>query len=244
LIQRGTDRFETAVTPEERVSPDPEKQELAKAAYDQGRRLMDAGDFAGAARYFDQGISLDPQQPAGYAGLAESFYKRRNVGGEIEALKRGVVAAPGYRLYSLLGFAFRRGERWDDAINAFGKALDMMPGNVKDVALYEAYALCYAKKRRYREALGPLEAAYRINPRSPAAVYLLAGCHDALGHRDQAVKFYREYLGLADSDKTRVRYASRRLEALTKGNSAAGITAQELIEMLETVVKEATKPDR
>jgi tetratricopeptide (TPR) repeat protein len=243
LVQRGTERFETAITPEERASIDPKQAELAKAAYDQGRKLMEVGDFVGAAKYFNQAISLDPSQPAGYSSLAESFYRRRNPSGEIEALKRGVIAAPGYRLYGLLGFACRRAERWDEAINAFGKAIALMPDQAKDLALYEAYAFCLVKKRRYGEALSPLESVHKINPRSPAAVYLLGACHDALKNRDQAMKFYREYLGLGDSDKNRVKYANRRLDILTKGSQATRDSAKQLIDMLEPVVKEATKPD-
>jgi tetratricopeptide (TPR) repeat protein len=91
--------------------------------------------------------------------------------------------------------------------------------------------------------LGPLESACKINPRSPAAVYLLGACYDALNHRDQAMKFYREYLGLGDSDKNRVKYANRRLEMLTKGSQATKDSAKQLIDMLESVVKEATKPN-
>ena len=244
LVQRGADRFETAVTPEERAAFDPRQTELAKSAYDQGRKLMDAGDFAGAAGYFNQTISHDPGQPAGYAGLAESHYRRGNKAHEIDALKRGVAAAPGYRLYSLLGFACRWADRCDEAIDAFGKAFALMPADVKDTAMLEQFGFCYMRKRRYQEALSPLEAAYKINPRSPASVYLLGGCHDSLDNRDQAMQFYRSYLSLGDKNPEWTKYARRRLDALAKGPQEKGSAVEQLLKLLEVIVKETTRPQQ
>ena len=243
LVQRGPGRFETAVTPEVTIV-DPREAELAKGAYDEGRKLMEAGDYAGAAARFNESIAHHSGQPASYSALAESFFRRGDRTGEIEALKRGVAAAPSFRLYSLLGFSLRQTERFDEAIEAFGKAVALMPSAVRDAAVYEQLGYCQMRKRRYREALGPFEAAFKINPRSPGAAYFLGGCHDALGNRDQAMQFYRTYIGLGDNNEQRVKYARGRLDKLSKGLQPGAGAAEQLLKMLESVVKEATKPDK
>lgn len=240
LVQRGRHRFETSITPE-KPEMGTEKAALAKAAYDEGRRRMEARDYAGAAALFEKAISQVPFAPSYYAALAESFFRRQDSNGEIDALKRGVAAAPSYSLYSLLGIACRAGGRFDEAIDAFDKAIAVMPPDVKDIEVYQQFGFCRMKKRQYREALALFETAYSINPRSPAAVYFLGGCHDVLDNRDQAMRFYRDYLALRHSNNDWNKYAERRLRALQGKERSGPSTADQLIGIVDTIVRDVAR---
>ena len=243
LAQRGDRRFETAVTPET-VVQNPQELALAKAAYDDGRKRMQSRDYAGATAFFEQAISHDPSSASLYTALAESYFRRGDSKGELEALKRGVAAASSYHLYCLLGGAYRGAKQFDEAIDAFSKALMVKPPDYKDIALYEQFGFCRMKKRQYREALSLFESAYAINPRSPAAVYFQAGCHDALHDRDQAIRFYRDYLALRHSDNEWNKFAEKRVDSLLKGEEAGSRTADQIIALIDDIARDIISVNR
>jgi tetratricopeptide (TPR) repeat protein len=51
----------------------------------------------------------------------------------------------------------------------------------------------YYDLRQYAEALDAFKRAY-LNYEEPAFLFNIAQCHRALGHRDEALQFYRSYL--------------------------------------------------
>jgi tetratricopeptide (TPR) repeat protein len=235
MIQRGAGRFETVITPEELVL-DPQKTAQAKAAYDKGRKLVEARDYAGAVRCFNEAILYDPHQSAIYSALAEVHFKRGDLASEIEALRKGTATAPSYGLYSLLGFAYRRANRFDEGIETFIKAVALMLPNRPDANVFEQLGFCYMKKRRYREALASFESAYQANPGSPAATYFLGGCHDVLDDRDQAVRWYQAYLDLRHNDEKWNQYARRRLDTLRRGPRTQSKAADQLLTILDAFI--------
>ncbi len=239
LVQRGTGRFETALTPDD-MKTVRQQSDKARALNEQGRKLMDKGDYRGASGFFDQAIVLEPRQAAQYSALAESHYRRGDLPGAIKALQRGVAAAPQYRLYALLGFNCREAERFDEAIDAFSKAAALMPGDAKDIAVFEQLGFSLMKKRRYADALRAFEAAYQINPHSPGAVYFLGGCHDVLKNRNQATSFYSAYLKLNHDNRDWNNYARRRLDALAKAPQGGSDASEKLLQMLDGLIKGAT----
>jgi tetratricopeptide (TPR) repeat protein len=242
LVQRGTSRFETALIPDD-MNAIRQGSDKAGTASDQGRKLMDKGDFKGAAGYFEQAISLEPRQAAHYSALAESYDRRGDLPGAIKALQRGVAASPQYSLYALLGFKCREAERFEEAINAFSKAATLMPADVKDIAVFEQLGFSFMKKRRYADALSAFEAAYKINPKSPTAVYFLGGCHDVLKNREKAISFYSAYLTLSHDNNNWKKYARRRVEFLTKNSGGGSETGEKLFQILDGLIKEATSEE-
>ena len=239
LVQRGPSRFETTLTPED-MSIVRQGADQARAAHELGRQRMAAGDYSGAAAAFNQAISLEPREAAHYAALGEAYYRRGDLPGAIRVLERGVAAAPSYRLYSLLGFSCREAERFDEAIDAFSKAAALMPGDAMDIAVFEQLGFSLMKKRRYADALHAFEAAYQINPRSPDALYFLGGCHDVLKNPSQAISYYSAYLELNHANQDWNRYARRRVDLLTKNPQGGSDTTEELLKMLDELVKAAT----
>jgi tetratricopeptide (TPR) repeat protein len=242
LVQRGTDRFETALIPED-INAIRQGTEKAAAASEQGRNLINMGDFKGAAGYFEQAISLEPRQAAHYSALAESHDRRGDLPGAIKALQRGVAATPQYSLYALLGFKCREAERFEEAINAFSKAAALMPADVKDIAVFEQLGFSFMKKRRYADALSAFEAAYKINAKSPTTIYFLGGCHDALKNREKAISFYSAYLNLSHDNNNWKKYARRRVEFLTKNSGGGSDAGEKLFQILDGLIKEATSEE-
>lgn len=242
LVQRGSSRFEVTLTPED-MSIIRQGAEAARAAHEQGRQRMVAGDWGGAAAAFEQAIALEPRESAHYAALGETYYRRGDLAGTIRALERGVAAAPSYRLYALLGFNCREVERFDEAIDAFSKAVALMPADARDIAVFEQLGFSLMKKRRYADALRAFEAAYQINPKSPDAVYFLGGCHDVLGNPSQAISYYSAYLELNHGNQDWNRYARRRVDILTKNPQGGSDATGELLKMLDELIKAATTDD-
>lgn len=239
LVQRGPSRFETTLIPEDmRIVRQGADQ--ARAAHEQGRQRMAAGDLAGAAAAFEQAVAFEPREPAHYAALGETHYRRGDLPGTIRALQRGIAAAPSYRLYVLLGFNCREAERYDEAIDAFFKVAALMPAGAKDIAVFEQLGFSLMKKRRYADALRAFETAFQINPRSPDALYFLGGCHDVLGNPSQAISFYSAYLEVGHDNLDWNRYARRRLELLTKNPQGGSDTTEELLKMLDELIDAAT----
>lgn len=239
LVQRGPSRFETTLTPED-MSIVRQGVDQARAAHEQGRQRMAAGDYAGAAAFFNQAISLEPREAAHHASLGETYYRRGDLPGAIKVLERGVAVAPSYRLYSLLGFSCREAERFDEAIDAFSKVVALMPSDAQDIAVFEQLGFSLMKKRRYADALQAFETAHQINPRSPDALYFLGGCHDVLKNPSQAVSFYSAYLGLGHDNQDWNRYARRRVDVLTKSPQGGSDATEELLKMLDELINAAT----
>ena len=104
----------------------------------------------------------------------------------------------------------------DAAISLLRQAIQLRGPDVLEVSAFEDLGFCYFKKKRYAEALSTFQFASRIDPRSPATVYFLGASHDALGHREEAMKFYQAYLGLNHSHNGWNRFARYRLKALPR----------------------------
>ncbi len=235
LVQRGDLKFETAITPE-KVVLDLEKASRARSAYDRGRKLMEARDYAGAVRCFDEAMSNDPHQPAIYSALAEAHFRRGDSAAEIEALQKGTAAAPSYNLYILSGSAYRRANRFDEGIEALAKAVSLMPQDKPDARVHEQLGYCYLKTRRFREALSSFESAHQASPRSPAAVYFLGCCHDVLKNPAEAIRWFQAYLDLRHGDENWNAFARDRLEELKRGPQARSKTREQLLIFLDAFV--------
>lgn len=70
-------------------------------------------------------------------------------------------------------------------------------------------------ERRYGEALVLYEDAYALSGQRPSTMFALAQCHRALGHFEEALRFYREYeaTGLDPDEALRVANTIEAVEA-------------------------------
>jgi tetratricopeptide (TPR) repeat protein len=127
---------------------------------------------------------------------------------------------------------------YDAAINLFNQGIRMQGPEALDIRSFEDVGFCYFRKKRYAEALKVFLLASRIDRRSPPTVYFLGATHDALGHREEALNFYRAYLGLNHSHSGWNRFARHRLEVLPREPERDKRVRENLDKLLETIQQE------
>lgn len=115
--------------------------------------------------------------------------------------------------------AYRQG----DALGRQGKFAEAIPYleraynyNPKDSRTLEMLGYCRFREKRYAEALQAYNTAHQMVPDNAVVTYFVGVCHDALGNGQQAVDYYQQYLSSDDYDKKRRKYATRRIEAITR----------------------------
>jgi len=64
-----------------------------------------------------------------------------------------------------------------------------------------------------------------------------------LKNRDQAMQLYQAYLALGDGNADWNKYARRRLDALKKNPQGGADAADQLIDMLDGLIRKATDPN-
>jgi tetratricopeptide (TPR) repeat protein len=85
----------------------------------------------------------------------------------------------------VLGELARQGQQWDDAIAHFAQAAKL------DVSFSDAYlglGASLLQKKRFPEAISPLETAVKLEPRNPDAHYNLAMAYSRVGRKQDAEK--------------------------------------------------------
>lgn len=131
---------------------------------------------------------------------------------------------------------------YEAAINLFNQGIRIQGPEALDIRSFEDVGFCYFRKKRYAEALKVFLLAYRIDRRSPQTVYFLGATHDALGHREEAMNFYRAYLGLNYSNSGWNRFARHRLEALPREPEKDKRFRENLDKLLEAIQQEVLRP--
>jgi tetratricopeptide (TPR) repeat protein len=141
-----------------------ERAESAEAAYAQGVEAARCKDREAALTHFTQTLRLDPGHQAARLGLASLL---ANAGRDAEALavlreivNRDNLAGPAYYL---LGALAHRAKRYDEALEAFRRALYVEPtlvlAYVERAGVYRALGQTAKAVRELQNAMRALEGA-------------------------------------------------------------------------------------
>ena len=161
--------------------------------FEQGLRLLEAGDFAGAIGLFDSAIKL------GLGDIAEIHVCRATALaalGRREAAVESVNAALEIEPY-LAGAYFERGAirceqgEFEMAISDFTMAIHIEP-EFEDA--YYSRALAYEERKRYAAAEADLTRALALNPQLLAAYEARGRARAAQFKFDEAVADFSHYL--------------------------------------------------
>jgi tetratricopeptide (TPR) repeat protein len=90
-------------------------------------------------------------------------------------------------LYLSLGNAYEQQGKFDEAIAAFQKSLEMKPEFA--FSLYEL-GYVYIKQGRYEEAIQPLQKLTSVEPKSGIGNHALGMAHARMGNRTAAMQQY------------------------------------------------------
>jgi tetratricopeptide (TPR) repeat protein len=162
--------------------------EFAKAT-----AAYNAGDFAGAARMFEEVLAKAPNQPEARINLALAYLrlnKPAEAVAQLEQVAAGGNADP--RVHFQLGGAYVDMKQLDKAVTAFETGLAKQP-DLKDPAAWEAavtLGAVYFAQGNTDKAAGVFEKALAARPDTAAPMLGLAKVHASRGNVPQALELF------------------------------------------------------
>jgi predicted Zn finger-like uncharacterized protein len=121
----------------------------------------------------------------------EKAVKAVEPGKKGEVAEKGVPAAKDYDWYIRRGDQLRERGKSAQALEMYGKAVDLQPDSVEALA---GRGLCYVDMEQFGTAIASLEQALKVQDRYGPAIMGLAEAHRQQGDKVNALKYYQQYL--------------------------------------------------
>ncbi len=166
----------------------------AVARHQAGLEHSRQGDYASAARCFEQAAVLDGRNPAYHANLGEARRRLGEPARAADAFGRAVALAPDFAAAHFgLANALKDLGRLNEAIEHYKATLAIEPGHAR--AFYNLGNTLLALGQ-FRSAGACFEAAAALAPDHAEAHNNLGVAHKELGEIDQAVPCFRQAISL------------------------------------------------
>ena len=127
----------------------------------QGRDLLEQRDFAGAAETLETAYQLDQTDEEVLLLLADAYKACGRIESAIKVLSRFVKEEESVPVYLCLANFLEETHRFDEALNVYGRALDMRP---EEVSIHVSYARCLNRSGRAEEAYERLSELHARHP--------------------------------------------------------------------------------
>jgi len=188
----------------------------AKAAYDDGMRLIDEDKAAEAAHRFDDAIRAKPDYVDAYVGRAEARRMLLQYDLSVEDCNKIIqLKADDARGYNCRGFARQLLKQLDAALPDFNEAIRLNP-NFR--IAYEHRGTTYELLQQYDHAVEDYSQAIRLAPRN-ALFYIRRGnAYSSLKQYDKAIRDYTEAIRLEPNNANA--YRLRALAEQASGDAA------------------------
>jgi tetratricopeptide (TPR) repeat protein len=183
----------------------------ATSLLDQGRRLLEESDLAGAEKVFRELVSRSPEDSRASYYLGIALARQDRTGEAVEALEiaRVNAARPNPSILFELGAAYSRLQRWQQAEAMLKQATDLAPA---EAVMRLQLGWVYYSKLEGEKARAEFERVIATSPSAKAFLYL--GLTEiGLGRNEPAVEALREAIrldpGLLDAHVALGRVLSR-----------------------------------
>jgi tetratricopeptide (TPR) repeat protein len=166
----------------------------ATSLLDQGRRLLEERDLAGAEKVFRELVSRSPEDSRASYYLGIALARQDRTGEAVEALENARVHAtrPNPSILYELGTAYSRLERWQEAEDMLKQAADLAPA---EAVMRLQLGWVYYSKLEGEKARAEFERVIATSPSAKAFLYL--GLTEiGLGRNEPAVEALREAIRL------------------------------------------------
>ncbi|MBC7853107.1 MAG: tetratricopeptide repeat protein, partial [Pirellulaceae bacterium] len=165
---------------------------------DQGWRLQQAGDLAGAEKVYRQVIAADPASANAWCYLGIALYDTQRLEESVAAYRRAVTLQPGFAIaWNNLGNSLRRLHRYQEAIAAYDAAL-RHNGVYGNAFMNRATALIW--DGQLQAGIDSVQRALALAPEDLEARKVLATAKLWLGNLEDSEKEYRELVQLKPDD--------------------------------------------
>ena len=173
------------------------KNDLAGAYIESGNDLMQAGKYPEARNAFATALAIPPEnagvKASALVGLSDCLSHAGDNKGAIEYLRQAVALDPkNERNLRTMGTVYRDLEQYDEAIEAFEKAIAIAP----TVASYDLLGDCYRVKKKYDLAEESLRDALRLDPTEYNVYVTLANVYFDNGKYDLALENLQKAIAL------------------------------------------------
>lgn len=157
---------------------------------------INASEEKSEARFEDL-LRLDEKRaPGGYETLACYFRDKGEHEKTVELWKKAIAINPLTRYYVLLGNAYLRLKRYDDAITYYERFIQLSPNDINIDFVYRCLGVCLAGVERYDEAISNLKIAISLKPKEPGYYYTLGNILGKVRRYEEAVQCFEMDLNL------------------------------------------------
>jgi len=166
-------------------SPSLTNQQQLNTLLEEGRRLVDAGDFSDAITLYQQAVTLDRTDPEIYSGIGYLQDRQKNYPAAVAAYQQAVALAPKNSQYQYaLGYSLANSGDNVGAAAAYRRAVQL---NRKDVNAYLGLGVVLFRQGKYTEAMKVDKKAISIAPKFPRAYELKGAILQKQGHNKEAI---------------------------------------------------------
>ena len=175
--------------------------ETSKARYiEEGRRLLEQGDYERARVSFKNVLQIDPKDPEGHYWMAQTYERLGKLKQAVGHLRAALEESPDYldAKYKLARIYF--GARiYDEAGKLVGEILASQPDRVDALVLRAAIR---ASQGDTEKARADLQQALKLKPFDPEAVRIQAALDWREGNKEQALEWLHKGLNAHPDDQT------------------------------------------
>lgn len=158
--------------------------------------LINATEGKAVARFEDL-LKIDENRAAhGYETMACYFRDKGEHEKTIRLWKNAVAIKPIPRYYAVLGNAYLRLKRYDEAIEALEKSIGMAPNRRGIQYSHRSLGACLSAKGRYDEAISHLRIAIDLAPGRADFYYIMGNILGKAGRYEEAVPYFETTLRL------------------------------------------------
>jgi len=158
--------------------------------------LINATEGKAVARFEDL-LKIDENRAAhGYETMACYFRDKGEHEKTIRLWKNAVAIKPIPRYYAVLGNAYLRLKRYDEAIEALEKSIRMAPNRLGIQHSHRSLGVCLSAKGRYDEAVSHLRIAIDLAPGRADFHYIMGNILGKAGRYEEAVPYFETTLRL------------------------------------------------
>ena len=158
--------------------------------------LINATEGKAVARFEDV-LKIDEARAAhGWETLACYFRDKGEHQKTIRLWQNAVAIKPIPRYFAVLGNAYLRLKRYDEAIEALKRSIQMAPNRVGVQHSHRSLGVCLSAKGRYDEAISHLRIAIELAPGRADFHYIMGNILGKAGRYEEAVQYFETTLGL------------------------------------------------
>ncbi len=158
--------------------------------------LINATEGKAVARFGDL-LKIDENRAAhGYETMACYFRDKGEHEKTIRLWKNAIAINPIPRYYAVLGNAYLRVKRYDEALEVLEKSIGMAPNRRGIQYSHRSLGVCLSAKGRYDEAISHLRIAIDLAPGRADFHYIMGNILGKAGRYEEAVPYFETTLGL------------------------------------------------